>query len=65
MVELQEHRQEQEQELIQGQVQEQRSYRNFVDTCRSPKTRDLYVKGIRYFMSFLGMTIAQINKEGF
>ena len=30
-----------------------RVYRNLIETCRSPSTRILYSKALRYFMSYL------------
>jgi hypothetical protein len=29
------------------------AYRNFIETCRSPATRRMYSKTLRYFMSYL------------
>jgi site-specific recombinase XerD len=29
------------------------AYRNFVDTCKSKATRDLYTNGLKYFMAYL------------
>ena len=29
------------------------AYRQFVETCKSPATRDLYVKALGYFMKYL------------
>lgn len=31
------------------------SFRQFVDTCKSPATRQTYVKALHYFMRYLGL----------
>jgi hypothetical protein len=31
----------------------QLAYRNFIETCRTPATRQMYDKALRYFMSYL------------
>ncbi|HEY6405411.1 MAG TPA: hypothetical protein VIX38_04985, partial [Nitrososphaeraceae archaeon] len=35
------------------EISSSRAYRNLLDTCRSPATRILYTKTLRYFMSYL------------
>jgi hypothetical protein len=38
------------------------AYRNFVETCRSPATRRMYSKILRYFMSFLRLSPGDYDK---
>jgi integrase len=39
-----------------------RVYRNLVETCRSPSTRILYTKALRYFMSYLRLPNGAYDK---
>ena len=33
------------------------AYQTFVNTCRSPVTRQQYIKGLHYFMAYLGLPL--------
>jgi site-specific recombinase XerD len=39
-----------------------RAYRNLIETCRSPSTRILYTKALRYFMSYLRLPNDAYNR---
>ena len=38
------------------------AFRNFVNTCRSPATRSVYVKALHYFMDYLKIDRHQYQK---
>jgi integrase len=38
------------------------AYRNFVETCRSPATRKMYSKALKYFMSYLQLSPQDYDK---
>ena len=38
------------------------AYHQLVNTCRSPVTRQLYIKGLRYFMTYLGIPLDAYDK---
>lgn len=42
--------------------QESYAYQTFINTCRSPVTRQLYVKGLRYFMTYLHIPLDAYDK---
>jgi integrase len=43
-------------------VTSEQAYRNFIDACRSSKTRYLYKKSLDYFMSYLRIPLGVYNK---
>jgi hypothetical protein len=43
-------------------VTSEQAYRNFIDACRSLKTRYLYKKSLDYFMSYLRIPLGEYNK---
>ena len=40
----------------------QLAYRIFVDTCRSPATRDIYTRALSFFMSYLKISPGSYDK---
>jgi hypothetical protein len=38
------------------------AYRNFIETCRSPATRQMYSKALGYFMSHLRLSLVDYDK---
>jgi hypothetical protein len=47
-------------------ITSEQAYRNFIDACRSPKTRYLYKKSLDYFMSYRipEPELCPVSKEG-
>jgi hypothetical protein len=39
------------------------AYRNFVNTCRSAKTRKDYERSLQYYISYLRLQLDQINEK--
>jgi hypothetical protein len=38
------------------------AYHLFINTCRIPVTRKQYIKGLRYFMTYLGLPLDAYDK---
>jgi hypothetical protein len=38
------------------------AYRNFVDTCRTIETRNMYAKALNYYMSYLRLPLERYDK---
>jgi hypothetical protein len=38
------------------------AFRQFIDTCKSPATRRIYVKALNYFMKYLGLPNTDYDK---
>ena len=49
-------------EVRQTEDKSEVAYRCFVDTCRSPATRDIYVRALTFFMSYLELPPRAYNK---
>jgi integrase len=48
--------------MSQEQVSSSYAYQTFINTCRSPVTRELYVKGLRYFMTYLRIPAGEYDR---